>query len=81
MFETEYAICDILRETGRRMTPKQYADAIDRLGLSQVAAGRFLGINPRQSRRWIAGDARVSESAAKLLRLMIKLKLKPADVT
>jgi hypothetical protein len=62
------------------MTPKQYADAIARLGLSQNAAGRFLGVDERQSRRWIAGDARIPESAAKLLRLMIRLDLKPEDV-
>jgi len=62
------------------MTPKQYADAIALLGLSQIAAGRFLGIDPRQSRRWIAGDARVPEAVAKLLRLMIRLKLKPDEV-
>jgi hypothetical protein len=62
------------------MTPKQYADAIDRLGLSQRAAGVFLKIGERQSRRWIAGDAKVTESAAMLLRLMIRLKLSPEDV-
>lgn len=62
------------------MTPKQYADALDRLGLSQRAAGKFLGVNERQSRRWIAGDSAVPESVAKLLRLMIRLKLKPEDV-
>ena len=62
------------------MTPKQYADAIDRLGLSQRAAGRFLGVGERQSRRWIAGDARIPESVAKLLRLMVLWKLKPEDV-
>lgn len=62
------------------MTPKQYADAIERLGLSQRAAGAFLGIDERQSRRWIAGDARIPESVAKLLRLMIKLKLTPEEV-
>lgn len=62
------------------MTPKQYADAIDRLGLSQRAAGRFLGADERTSRRWIAGDSAVPESVAKLLRLMIRLKIKPEDV-
>lgn len=62
------------------MTPKQYADAIGRLGLSQRAAGRFLGVDERQSRRWIAGDARIPESVAKLLRLMVRLNLKPDDV-
>jgi hypothetical protein len=62
------------------MTPKQYADAIERLGLSQRAAGAFLGIDERQSRRWIAGDARIPESVAKLLRLMIARKIGPDEV-
>lgn len=62
------------------MTPKQYADAIERLGLSQRAAGSFLGVDERQSRRWISGQSRVPESVGKLLRLMIRLKLKPEDV-
>jgi len=62
------------------MTSKQYADAIDRLGLSQRAAGAFLGVDERQSRRWVAGDSAVPESVAKLLRLMIRLKLKPDEV-
>lgn len=62
------------------MTPKQFAEAIERLGLSQRGAAKFLGVNERTSRKWIAGDARIPESAAKLLRLMVKLKLSPDDV-
>jgi DNA-binding transcriptional regulator YiaG len=62
------------------MTPKQYAEAIDRLGLSQRSAGKFLGVDERTSRKWIAGDARIPESVALLLRLMIKLKLSPDEV-
>jgi DNA-binding transcriptional regulator YiaG len=62
------------------MTPKQYADAIARLGLSQRSAGKWLGVDERTSRKWIAGDARIPTSAAKLLRLMVKLNLKPDDV-
>jgi len=62
------------------MTPAQYRAAIENLGLSQRAAGQFLGIDERQSRRWIAGDARVPESAAKLLRLMVRLKISADDV-
>lgn len=62
------------------MTPKQYAEAIERLGLSQRGAGKFLGVDERTSRKWIAGDARIPESAAKLLRLMVRLKLKPDEV-
>lgn len=62
------------------MTPKQYAEAIERLGLSQRAAGKFLGVDERTSRKWIAGDSRIPESAAKLLRLMVRLKLNPDEV-
>lgn len=32
------------------MTPKQYADAIERLGLSQRGAGKFLGVDEHTSR-------------------------------
>lgn len=62
------------------MTPKQYAEAIDRLGLSQRAAGAFLGVDERQSRRWVAGDSAIPESVAKLLRLMVRLKIAPDEV-
>lgn len=62
------------------MTPKQYAEAIAKLSLSQRAAGKFLGVDERTSRKWIAGDSRIPESVAKLLRLMVKLGLKPNDV-
>lgn len=62
------------------MTPKQYAEALTRLGLSQRAAGKFLGVDERTSRKWIAGDARIPESVALLLRLMIRLKITPDEV-
>ena len=62
------------------VTPSQYATAIEKLGLSQRGAGKFLGVDERTSRKWIAGDARIPESAAKLLRLMVRLKIKPDDV-
>jgi DNA-binding transcriptional regulator YiaG len=76
------AYFDSLATLGRKceMTPKQYTEAIDRLGLSQRAAGAFLGVDERQSRRWVAGDSAIPESAAKLLRLMIRLNLKPEVV-
>ncbi len=61
------------------MTPKQFADAIERLGLSQRGAGKFLGVDERTSRKWIAGDARIPEAVAKLLRLMIRLKVTPDE--
>jgi hypothetical protein len=63
-----------------QMTPKQYASAIHALGLSQRAAGAFLGVDERTSRRWVLGESAIPESVSKLLRLMIRLKLKPEDV-
>lgn len=74
------ALRRVSRQSGDCMTPKQYIDAIDRLGLSQRAAGAFLGVDERTSRRWVSGDSAIPESVAKLLRLMIRLKLKPEDV-
>lgn len=62
------------------MTPRQYASAIERLGLSQRAAASFLGINERTSRKWIAGDARIPQSVALLLRTMIRLGLAPETI-
>jgi DNA-binding transcriptional regulator YiaG len=61
------------------MTPHQLQRAIDRLGLSQRGAARFLGVDERTMRKWIAGNARTPEAVAKLLRLMLQLKLKPED--
>jgi hypothetical protein len=62
------------------VTASQYRAAIKRLGLSQRAAGVFLSVGERTSRRWASDDGAVPESVAKLLRLMIRLKLKPEDV-
>lgn len=62
------------------MTANQYRTVIEKLGLSQRGAAAFLGINERTSRRMALGEAAVPKSAAMLLRLMVKLKLKPEDV-
>ncbi len=62
------------------MTPQEYSDAIARLGLSQVAAGKLLVCNPRTSRRWALGEHPVPRSVAILLRLMIKHNIKPEDI-
>jgi len=60
------------------MTQKQYRAAIEALGLSQEAAGVWLGLSKRTGQSYAAKGP--PKSAAKLLRLMIRLKLKPEDV-
>ena len=56
------------------MTPERYAKVIEKLGLSQVKAARFLGHDPRTSRRWISGDLVIPKAVGMLLELMIKTK-------
>ena len=60
------------------MTPKQYKTILKSLGLSQEAAGTWLGVSKRTGQNYAAKGP--PEPVAKLLRLMIKLKLKPEDV-
>jgi hypothetical protein len=61
------------------MTTKQYLAAIGKLGLSQLAAGRWLGVSPRTAQNY-AGGGKIPEPVAKLLRLVLRLGLEPDDV-
>lgn len=62
------------------MTPKQFQAAIDRLSLSQQGAARLFGTDPRTARKWVAGENRIPECVAILLRLMLAGKITVADV-
>lgn len=62
------------------MTANQYREALKKLGLSQHRAADWLGISRRASQGYALGEASVPEPMAKLLRLVIRLKLKPEDV-
>lgn len=60
------------------MTPTQFRAAIEKLGLSQEKSGLWLGLSARQGQRYATGDAEIPEPVAKLLRLVIRLKI-PID--
>jgi len=60
------------------MTPKQYKAAIDKLGLSQERAGVWLGVSKRTGQNYAAKGP--PEPVAKLLRLVLRIKLNPDDV-
>lgn len=63
------------------MTAKQYRDALKKLGLTIAGdAPKVLGIGPRQSQRMAAGHSPVPEPIARLIRLIIRLGIDPADV-
>lgn len=53
------------------MTPDEYRTAIEALGLSQIAAARLLGVDPRTSRKWACGERDIPEPAARFLRYLI----------
>ena len=53
------------------MTPDEYRLAIETLGLSQIAAARLLGVDPRTSRKWACGERDVPQPAVRFLRYLI----------
>jgi hypothetical protein len=63
------------------MTPTDYRETIERLGLKQSEAGRFFGVNEVTGRRWAAHDGNgPPEPVAKFLRLMLALEFSPEYV-
>ena len=59
------------------MSKTQYKTAIQALELSQQRAGDWLGIGRRTSQGYALGEYPVPEPTAKLLRLVVKLKIDP----
>ena len=62
------------------MTPDQFRAAIERLGLTQEQAGLWLGVSGRQGQRYANGEAAIPGPVARLIRLVLRLKLDPAEV-
>lgn len=64
------------------MTTAQYLAALHKLGLtpSSQKTADTLGLSLRQCQRIASGDSAVPGPVEKLLRLMVRLKLKPEDV-
>ena len=50
------------------MTPKELRESLERLGISQLTAARWLAVDPRTVRRWIAGDRKMPEMAGELVK-------------
>ncbi len=61
------------------MTANHFRKALDDLGLTQGEAADWLGISIRAVHGW-ANGAPIPEPVAKLLRLMVRLELKPQHV-
>lgn len=52
------------------MTTDEFRAALERLGLSQIAAASVLLVDPRTVRRWAAGERDIPGPAVALLRLL-----------
>jgi len=64
----------------RKMTANQYQAALDKLEMTQLAAGELFQVGPRTSHRWASGEARVPAAVAMLLRLMVDRVITPDDL-
>lgn len=53
------------------MTPDEYRETIEKLGLTQSAAARLLGVDDRTSRRWACGERDIPPPAQRFLRYLI----------
>jgi DNA-binding transcriptional regulator YiaG len=62
------------------MTADEYRRVIEALDLSQVKAGKFLGVDARTSRKWALSERPIATAAATLLRYMVRHKLTPDEV-
>ena len=62
------------------MTSRQLRLAINRLGLTQAETAALIGYAPRTMRHWLADRTPVPPSAAILIRLLARGKLRMIDV-
>lgn len=59
------------------MTPAEFRHTIKSLGLSQVGAASFLGVNDRTVRRWILGEVEIPEPVSRFLLFLVAADIKP----
>jgi transcriptional regulator with XRE-family HTH domain len=69
-----------IAEAERRRIANEYRDCIAALGLSQLAAAKFLGISPRQSRRLALGEVAPDVRTEMLLSAMLKYDISVDDM-
>jgi hypothetical protein len=58
------------------MEADEYRKTLERLNITQAAAGDLFEVGARTSRRWALGETRIPKAVAMLLRLMHKKHLK-----
>ena len=59
---------------------KRYRELIEKLGMTQVGAAKWMDIGERTSRRWAIGEVDVPLAVIMLLETMVKCELTPHQV-
>lgn len=62
------------------MTPQEFCECLDKIGLSVYAASAFFGISLRQAQRYASGMYAPPLALVRLLRLMVKKHMKAIDL-
>lgn len=53
------------------MTPEEFRETIEQLGLTQAASAQLLGVDERTARRWACGERDIPPPAQRFLRYLI----------
>lgn len=61
-----------------KMTPKEYAAALEQIGLTNYEFAKLLGVSDRAARAWVNGEYPIQPPIIALLRLAARLKVSPA---
>jgi len=61
------------------MTPEQFCEAIDALGLTQDTAATLLGVHPRTTRRWANAEREIPGPVDNFLRYLVGARMKAAN--
>jgi hypothetical protein len=62
------------------MTGSEYQKAIDKLGMTQIASAKLLGVNETTPRKWIAETHPIPRAVAMVLKLMLREHLTEQDM-
>jgi hypothetical protein len=62
------------------MTGREFEETAMSLGMSQIRAATFVGVDGRTTRRWIKNKSPVPTTVAVLLRVMQKYDLRPDNI-
>jgi hypothetical protein len=65
---------------GATVTGKELKRALERLNVSQLGAGRLLGVDGRTVRAWVSESTRIPGSVAIVVRLALAGKITLQDI-